>query len=174
MATGFVGEIRMFGGSFAPKGWALCNGQVLLISQNEALFSVIGTFYGGDGMSNFCLPNLMGRAPVHWGQGAGLSNYVIGEMTGSERVGLTPSNLPAHTHPLNASTNGGNQASPSGGCLAVESTGTSMNYSNTAPNASMANTSIGQTGSNVPISIIQPITCVSFIICLLGVFPSRS
>jgi microcystin-dependent protein len=174
MANQYLGEIRMFAGNFAPVGWALCNGQLMSISQNAALFAILGTTYGGDGISTFGLPNLMGRVPMHWGQGAGLSSYVIGEMTGTETVTLLQNNLPAHSHPLNANTGGGNQAGPSGNWLAVESTGTSMNYSNTPPNASMANSSIGLTGSNIPINNIQPILCVTFIIALQGIFPSRN
>ena len=98
MADPFLGEIRLFGGNFAPQGWALCNGQLLSISQNTALFSILGTTYGGDGIQTFALPNLQGRVPIHWGQGAGLSAYNLGQSGGSENVTLLVNQIPAHSH----------------------------------------------------------------------------
>ena len=172
MSNPFLGEIRMFAGNFAPKGWALCNGQLMSIAQNTALFSILGTTYGGNGQTTFGLPNMQSRAPIHAGQGTGLSNYVLGEMIGVENVGLTINNLPTHTHSLLGSSGGGTQASPSGGVPAVKSTGTSMNYAGSA-NVTMGG-AIGTTGGNLPISIIQPVLCVNFIIALQGIFPSRS
>lgn len=173
MATGFIGEIRMFGGNFAPRGWALCNGQLIAISQNYALFAILGTTYGGDGMSTFGLPDLRGRAPVHWGQSPGLSNYVLGEKLGSENITLLSSQMPAHTHNVNANTGGGTAASPAAGFLAVESTGTSLNYASSS-NTTMNPAMIAPAGNGLPVSIIQPVLSVSFIICLTGVFPSRN
>src|ERR1700719_3340863 len=123
MATPYIGEIRMFGGNFAPRNWALCNGQLLLISQNTALFSILGTTYGGNGTTTFGLPNLQGRVPIHWGSGAGLSTYAPGQTAGAESVTLLQSNLPPHSHAVNAIASGGNQASPAGTVPAIESTG---------------------------------------------------
>lgn len=176
MSTPLIGEIKMFAGNFAPKGWALCNGQILAIAQNTALFSILGTTYGGNGTSTFALPDLRSRVPIHAGQGAGLSNYVLGEMTGLESVTLLINELPAHTHTVNAVASGGNQASPAGGSLAIESTGTSLDYanSNTTPTSPMNAAMIGPTGSSLPHNNIQPVLCVNYIIALLGVFPSRN
>jgi microcystin-dependent protein len=174
MAEAFLGEIRMFGGSFAPRGWAFCNGQIMPISQNQALFSLLGTSYGGDGITTYGLPDLRGRAPVHQGQGAGLSPYYVGEKIGTENVTLLVSNLPGHNHALNAVSTGGNQAGPTNNYPAVESTGTSLNYSSGPSNTTLTSLAIGITGSNVPFPIIQPVLCVSFIICLAGIFPTRS
>jgi microcystin-dependent protein len=174
MSEAFIGEIRMFGGNYAPVDWALCNGQFIPLQQNQALYAVIGTSFGGDGVSTFALPDLRGRVPIHPGQGAGLSTYVLGQHGGSENTTLSTANLPAHTHALNASAEGGTQASPSGGVPAVESTGTSQNYSSNAPDVTMSAKTVGATGSGTPVSIIQPYVCVSFIICLEGIYPTRS
>jgi microcystin-dependent protein len=162
----------MFAGNFAIAGWALCNGQLLPISQNTALFSILGTTYGGNGTSNFALPNLQGRVPIH--MGTGLSNYVLGQIAGVENVTLLYNNMPAHTHLVNAVTSGGNQASPSGNYPAVESTGTSLNYSNAAPNATLNAAAVGTAGGSVPFSVVQPYLTVNFIIALQGIFPSRN
>jgi microcystin-dependent protein len=174
MAEPFVGEIRMFGFNFAPTGWALCNGQTLSISQNEALFSLLGTTYGGNGTSNFNLPNLQSRVPVHQGQGSGLSTYILGEVTGAEAVSLTSSQMPVHSHSVACSTNGGNQASPASGVPAVESTGTSLDYTNAAPNNTMSTGMIGNAGSGAAHPNIQPVLCLNFCIALQGIFPSRN
>ena len=174
MANPYLGEIRMFAGNFAPANWALCNGQLMSIQQNAALFAILGTTYGGDGIQTFGLPNLQSRVPIHWGQGLGLSQYVIGEMTGTENVTILQSNLPQHTHLLNAVSGGGNQAGPGNNYLAVESTGTSLNYSNSSPNATMNPNTVGLTGQNIPINNIQPVLAVTFIIALSGIFPSRN
>jgi microcystin-dependent protein len=174
MASPFLGEIRMFGGNFAPRGWAFCNGQILPISQNTALFSLLGTTYGGNGTSTFALPNLQSRVPVHWGTGAGLSSYVIGQQAGQENVTLLQSQMPAHTHLLNAVTSGGNQASPTGNLPAVESTGTSLNYSSDPANTTMNPAAVANAGQNLPVPVVQPYLAVSFIIALQGIFPSRN
>jgi microcystin-dependent protein len=173
MSQPYIGEIRMFGGNFAPRGWALCNGQLLAISANAALFSILGTTYGGNGVSNFGLPNMQSRVPIHAGTGGGLSSYVLGEQTGAENVTLTSGNLPQHNHGLNCGTGGGNQASPAGNYPALESTGTSLNYSSTA-GGTMNGAMVGFTGSNLPHTNIQPVLCVNFIIALVGIFPSRN
>lgn len=174
MATPILGEIRLFAGTFAPRGYALCNGQLLSISQNTALFSLLGTTYGGNGTTNFALPDLRGRVPNHFGQGPGLSNYVQGQVGGTENVTLLANNLPAHTHTVNAVATGGNQASPAGGVPAIESTGTSLNYSSSAPNTTMSPATIAPTGQNIPVSVIQPYLTINYIIALQGIFPSRN
>jgi microcystin-dependent protein len=173
MSNPFLGEIRMFAGTFAPAGWALCNGQSLAISTNAALFSIIGTTYGGNGTTVFSLPDLRSRVPIHAGQGASLSLYNLGETAGVESVTILQGNLPAHTHPVNCNTGGGGQASPQNNLPAVESTGTSLNYASSA-NATMSASMIGTTGNNLPIQNIQPVLCVNFIIALTGIFPSRN
>src|SRR5580700_6383534 len=119
MANPFLAEIRIFPFNFAPKGWAFCDGQILPISQNTALFSLLGTNYGGDGKSNFALPNMQGNAPMFWGQGTGLSFHVIGEVGGEENVTLLQSELPAHAHSLVADTTTSNSATPAGNLMAV-------------------------------------------------------
>ncbi|MCX6921986.1 MAG: tail fiber protein [Verrucomicrobia bacterium] len=174
MASPFLGEIRMFGGNFAPRGWAFCNGQIMSISQNTALFSLLGTTYGGNGTTTFALPNLQSRVPIHWGTGAGLSPYVIGQQAGQENVTLLQSQMPAHTHSLNAVTSGGNQAGPTGNFPAVESTGTSLNYSSGPANTTMNPTAVANAGQSLPVPVVQPYLAVSFIIALAGIFPSRN
>jgi microcystin-dependent protein len=174
MATPFVGEIRIFAGNFAPRGYAFCNGQLLPISQNQALFSLIGTFYGGDGKATFALPDLRGRVPIHMGQGPGLSPYVQGQLGGAENVTLLSTQIPAHSHPVNAIAAGGNSASPSGSLPAIESTGTSLDYSSGGANATMSSAMIGGNSGGQPHSNIQPYLTVNFIIALQGVFPSRN
>jgi microcystin-dependent protein len=169
----FVGQILMVAFNFAPKGWALCNGQLLPINQNQALFSLLGTYYGGDGRTNFALPNLQGRVPVHQGNN-GVSNYVMGASGGVENVALTVNNLPSHNHPANCSTTAGSTASPAGHFWGETSKGgsTLSTYAASA-NAQMAPTAVGATGGNVPVSVVQPYLCVNFIIALQGIFPSR-
>src|SRR5437899_12703586 len=117
--TPFIGEIVMFAGNFAPRGWAFCNGQILSIAQNTALFSILGTTYGGNGQTTFALPDLRGRVPMHPGQGPGLTNHTLGEVAGSETTTLLSSNMPQHTHALNCNSAAGTQPSPSSGFLAV-------------------------------------------------------
>lgn len=164
----------MFAGNFAPKGWALCNGQLLAIAQNTALFSILGTTYGGNGTTTFGLPNLQSRVPIHAGTGAGLSTYVLGQQAGVESVTLLTSQMPSHSHTVNAVASGGNQASPEGGSLAVESTGTSLDYSNAAPTSPMNPAMIAAIGNDQPHTNIQPYLVVNFIIALQGIFPARN
>jgi microcystin-dependent protein len=172
----YIGAIVMFGGNFAPSGWALCNGQLLAISSNTALFSILGTTFGGDGIRTFGLPNLQGRVPIHPGSGAGLSTYVLGEIGGAQQVTLNTSNLPPHSHPVNASSatagRGGNV--PTGNLLATASGTTTEIYAPGNPGTTMSQQMIGPTGSGIPVSIIQPYQCVNFIIALVGIFPSRN
>jgi microcystin-dependent protein len=174
----FIGQILMVGFNFAPIGWALCNGQLLPISQNTALFSLLGTYYGGDGVSNFALPNLQGRVAVHQGNGAGLSPYVIGQAGGTENDTLLTANLPSHTHAANCNNTPGPNTSPAGGFWAEANSGGREPVATPAyaasSNAQMAGTAIGLTGNNVPFSIVQPYLCVNFIIALVGIYPSRN
>ncbi len=174
MSNPFLGEIRMFAGNFAPQGWAMCNGQTLAITQNTALFSLLGTTYGGNGTTTFVLPDLRGRVPLHMGQGLGLSPYVLGQLGGSENVTLTTNNLPFHTHNINCVGSGGNQASPVGGYPAIESTGTSQNYSNAAPTGQMNANTVAGFGPALPVGIGRPYLTLNFIIAMQGIFPSRN
>ena len=168
----YVGEIRMFAGNFAPTGWALCNGQVLPIAQNTALFSLLGTMYGGNGTSNFALPDLRGRAPVFFGMGTGLSYKDIGQKGGSETINLTGSQLPAHSHVVSAVTFNANQSSPTGNFPATTKL-LDKEYSDIVPNTTYNNTMLNSTGGNQPINNLQPYLTVNFIIALQGVYPPR-
>jgi microcystin-dependent protein len=167
-----IGQISMFAGDFAPRGWALCNGQLMSIQQNIALFSIIGTIYGGDGVTTFALPDLRGRVPVGPGQGPGLSTKDLGEKAGLEQVTLTIANLPAHSHQLRASTAAGTSNLPTGNYNANTSV-LDKEYINTT-DTTMNSNAIGITGSNIPISLEQPYLSINFIIATEGVFPSRN
>jgi microcystin-dependent protein len=174
----YLGTILMVGFNFAPVGWALCNGQLLSISQNTALFSLLGTYYGGDGVTTFGLPNLQGRVPIHQGNGAGLSPYNIGQLGGVENVTLTVGNLPAHSHPANCNNTPGPNVNPTGSFWAEANPGgrdpvATPSYAASAT-GSMAAGAIGLTGSNQPVGNIQPYLCINFIIALQGIYPSRS
>jgi microcystin-dependent protein len=167
MAEPFLGQIQAFGFNFAPTGWALCNGQLLSIAQNTALFSLLGTTYGGDGVTTFALPDLQGRVAVHRGQGAGLSPYVIGQAGGSENVTLIQTQMPAHTHAAAGSSNAADQASPAGGIWAapLDSQGAAgTGYTKAASNTTLAPTAIGAAGGSQPHTNIQPYLCVNFCI----------
>jgi microcystin-dependent protein len=169
---GFIGEIRMFAGNFAPKDWAFCQGQLLSISQNTALFSILGTTYGGDGRVTFALPNLSGRVPVGVGQGAGLTNRQLGEMSGTETVTLTTAQMPAHSHTVNAVTADGNQNLPTNSFPANTKT-LDKEYSTVAPNTTMNPTMIGVSGGSQPFGVMQPSLGMNYIICVNGIYPSR-
>ena len=171
MSEAFIGEIRMFGGNFAPVDWAFCDGSVLPISQYEPLFALIGTTYGGDGQTTFALPDLRGRLPVHQGSGPGLSTYVLGQMAGSETVTLTSQQLPAHTHAAQGQSAVGDQAGPGGGVWAASA---QNQFSANAPIAAMSTAAIGATGGSQQHDNMAPYQVVSFIICLFGIFPSRN
>lgn len=168
----YLGEIRMFAGAFAPNGWLKCEGQTLPISQNPALFSLLGTTYGGNGITTFNLPDLRGRVPMHSGQGPGLSVRTLGQMGGSESVTLTVNNLPAHSHSLNANTAAGTTGVPTGALLG-NSGALDKEYVSGAPNTQLSTSSVGATGSNVPVSVMQPYTTVTFIIATQGIYPSQ-
>lgn len=198
MSEPFLGEIIMFAGNFAPRGWALCNGQLLSVSQNSALFAILGTTYGGNGQTTFALPNLQGRAPVHQGQSPGTSQYTLGEVGGTENVTLTINELPAHNHAvalsgtgnvsvaLGASSANGNAPAPGPATVPakVSSGLNALNaYSTTAPDTTLlpVNTTTtvnvsgntGVAGNNLPVPVVQPYVVVNFIIATQGVFPSR-
>jgi microcystin-dependent protein len=169
MSGPYVGEIRMFGGNFAPAGWAFCEGQILSIDQNPTLFQLIGTTYGGDGQTTFALPDLRGRIPVHVGTG-----FAQGQAGGAETVTLTTAQIPAHSHvpQCNASSNGG-VTSPSPNSVWGGVTASSP-YSNVPTDSTMNAASIGSAGGSQPHDNFMPYLCISFIISLFGVFPSQT
>jgi microcystin-dependent protein len=173
MADPFVAEIRIFPFNFAPKGWAFCDGQILPLSQNTALFSLLGTTYGGDGKSNFALPNLQGNAPMHPGQGPGLSLHDLGETGGSETVTLLESEIPAHSHILGAQNVPlGGVATPAGNVLSRPASGNL--YGNVNPTiVAMAPEGIAPAGGDQPHNNMQPYVTLNFCIALQGVFPPR-
>jgi len=167
MAQPYVGEIRMFAGNFAPAGWMFCEGQLLPISDNETLFTLIGTTYGGDGENTFALPDLRGRIPIHQGNG-----FILAETGGTEEITLTVNQIAAHSHPLLATTNVANQSSPLNNVLAQSSTADL--YIEDIPNVNLAPTSIGAVGGSQPHTNFQPYLCINFIISLFGIFPPPS
>jgi microcystin-dependent protein len=173
MSTARIGDIKMFAGNFAPLAWAFCHGQLMSISQNTALYSILGTTYGGDGINTFALPDLRGRVPVGTGNGPGLTPQVLGQVSGSEATTLTVANLPAHSHTLNAKAGGGNQAGPAGHFLAASDQRNSQ-YTSAAADTTLAATAIGNAGNNTAHSNMQPSLGLSFIICLFGVYPARN
>lgn len=174
MSDQYLGEIRMFAGNFAISQWAMCNGQLLPISQYSALFSLLGTYYGGNGTNNFALPDMRGRAPVHQGNGSGLSPYVIGEQRGVENVTLTTGNLPSHTHAYTPQANNSAAAAsrPGGGYLA--NSGSAALYATSSDGTTMGPQNLGLAGGNLPFSVIQPVLCITFLIALQGIYPSRN
>ena len=170
MADPFVAEIRIFPFNFAPRGWAFCDGQILPLSQNTALFSLLGTTYGGDGKSNFALPDLQGRAAMHPGQGQGLSLHDLGEEGGTETVTLLTSEMPAHNHTVVASEADALERTPGGQLLA---TGITISqYQATGATTPLAPQAVTPTGGSLPHNNMQPFLVVSFIISLFGIFPS--
>lgn len=171
MGSPYVGEIRMFAGNFAPAGWAFCDGSILSIAENETLFNLIGTTYGGDGQTTFALPDLRGRLPMHMGNGAGLTPRVIGEMGGVESVTLTAQQMPIHSHAPRAVSGSGNQATPQNGVWAGSA---SSRYSTSAPNLAMNASLVNLCGSNQPHENRMPYLSISFIISLFGVYPTPS
>jgi len=173
MSDPYLGEIRMFAGNFAPVGWAFCAGQLMSISQNEALFTLLGTFYGGDGVQTFALPDLRGRVPIHQGQGQGLSSYIIGQIAGVEQVTLTSNNLPTHGHFAVASTNAADATSPSNTFVAVAGTPSTPYVTGVAAGA-LTPVAIAPTGGSIPHENLMPFLCVSFIIAIEGIFPSQN
>ncbi len=193
MTEPFIGQIIQGGWNFAPRGYAYCNGQQLGIAQNTALFSLLGTTYGGNGTTTFGLPDLRGRSMINQGQSPGLSNYVLGQMGGAESTTLTTPNLPAHTHPftgtgtLGAATSKATEAIPANGMVIARSVD-AANPANALPeiyqpagtpttvtlNGVNVSGTTGIAGSNVPVATLSPYTCVSVVIALQGIFPSRN
>jgi microcystin-dependent protein len=169
MSSPYVGEIRMFGGNFAPVGWAFCDGSLLPISENETLFNLIGTTYGGDGQTTFALPDLRSRIPMHMGNGPGLSPRTIGENGGVESVILTTQQIPAHSHLPQAVSGSGNQSTPQNGVWAGVATSI---YTSNAPNTAFTATLGGSSGASQPHENLMPFLAVSFIISLFGIYPS--
>jgi microcystin-dependent protein len=170
MADPFLGEIRLFSFNYAPRGWALCNGQLLPISQNQALFSVLGTTFGGDGRTTFGLPNMQSRIPVHVGQGVGLSNYVLGEAAGVESVTLSIAEMPAHPHTAQGFNGTGNLGPTAQNTWA----GAGSNPYTTTSNSSMNPATIASNPGGAPHSNLAPYLAVTFAIALQGIFPSRN
>lgn len=174
MADPFVAEIRIFPFNFPPKGWAFCNGQLLPLSQNTALFSLLGTFYGGDGKSTFALPDLQGRAAIHAGQGPGLSLYDLGQNGGTEAVTLLQSEMPVHTHVLAASNQPGEDPTPSPTQALARSVGASLYQDNVSANlVAMAPPALAIAGGGNPHNNLMPYLTLNFNIALQGVFPPR-
>ena len=172
MADPFVAEIRIFGFNFAPTGWATCDGQLLPISQNTALFSLIGTFYGGNGQSNFGLPNFQGSFPLGQGQGAGLSDRFIGERSGTQNVTLLETEIPQHSHAMNATNAIGNVQAPAADAALARSPAKAF-HSGPA-DSSMSFTALGVAGSSFPHNNMPPFLTLNFCIAMQGIFPPRS
>lgn len=167
MAQPYIGEIRMFGGNFAPAGWMFCEGQLLPISENDALFQLIGTTYGGDGQSTFALPDLRGRLPLHQGSG-----FTLAQSGGVEEVTLTINQMASHSHPFTASTSGGTGSNPQGNVPAQSPQ--IKPYIEDTSNVNMNASIIGLTGGTQPHTNLQPYLCINFIISLFGIFPSQT
>jgi microcystin-dependent protein len=172
MSDPFIGEIRMFAGNFAPRGWAFCNGQILPIAQNTALFSLLGTTYGGDGRTTFALPDLRDRIPVGFGEGPGLTPRTLGESGGAAAVTLAANQIPSHTHALRAASGTPSSGAPSGEVVLAPTTGGKIYRDATSPVAMSAGT-IGPAGGSQPHNNLQPYLAVNYIIALQGIFPSR-
>ena len=171
MTEPFVGEIRMFAGNFAPRGWALCDGQLLAVSQNNALFALFGTIYGGDGRTTFGLPDLRGRIPLHQGTGSGLSARKLGSRGGRETVTLVTNQLASHTHDWNANTADATDSAPQGKVLAKP---VNLRFWEPAdPNTDLDSHTIANTGGSRSHNNLMPTLCVNFIVALFGIFPSR-
>lgn len=170
MSEPFIGEIKMFAGNFAPRGYAKCDGQLLAVAQNDALFSLLGTTYGGDGRTTFGLPGLRGRTPIHYGQGPGLTDRRIGAKGGQERVTLVENDLPVHSHALRAENDAANSFGPANNVLANTTTAIYVSGGST----SMEGTSITNTGGGAAHNNVMPFQCICYIIALVGVYPSRN
>jgi microcystin-dependent protein len=174
MSEPFIAEIRIFAGNFAPRGWAFCNGQLLPVSQNTALFSLIGTTYGGDGRTTTALPNLEGRAPMHPGRGPGLTDKRLGERGGVEMVTLSEAQMPNHTHTLRALSDPADLFGPQNRSLARSRNGAAYQSDSSANLVDMASQSLPNTGGSQPHNNMQPFLTMNFIIALVGLYPSRS
>jgi len=172
VAEAYVGEIRIMAFNFAPRGWAQCNGQILAINQNQALFSILGTTYGGNGVTTFALPNLQGRTPMHWGSGAGLPPVALGQAGGQESHTLTGQETAAHTHVLSAAAApAANAPGPGGNLLG---TSTQNQYVGGTPTTTLAPETVSNVGGGQPHPNLQPYLVLNVCICIAGIFPSRS
>ncbi len=175
MSDPFVAEIRIFGCNYPPKNWAQCNGQLLPIAQNTALFSLLGTTYGGNGQTNFALPNLQGRAALNAGQGPGLSNYFLGDTSGQSSVSLQTAQMPAHNHLPAATASDGTSSSPSGNGFAVPSADRDAQaYTDNILPVQMSPSALSPTGGSQPHNNMMPYLVMNFCICLFGIFPARN
>lgn len=174
MAQPYVGEIRMFAGNFPPNGWMFCEGQTLAISDNDVLFQLIGTTYGGDGQITFNLPNLASRVPTHFGTGPDGTTYQLGEMLGVETVTLTTQQIPNHTHPMVATNDTGTTTAPAGNVLAAASVAGINPYGSDQPHTALAANALTPAGGSQPHENCQPFLCINFIISLFGIFPSQT
>ncbi len=172
MAQPFVGEIRMFAGNFPPVGWMFCDGQLMPIAENEVLFQLIGTTYGGDGESTFALPNLQSRIPIHMGTASSGTTYQIGEAAGVESVTLTTQQIPQHTHPLTVSNAAGTGTNPAGNVAGALSPVSIYKANVAPPNLPMHASSVTPQGGSQPHDNMQPFLCINFIISLFGLFPN--
>ena len=172
MSNPFVGEIRLFAGTFAPQGWAFCDGQLLIISQNDMLFTLLGTTFGGDGRITFGLPDMRGRIPIHAGQGPGLSSYRLGAKGGAENVTLTANQIPSHTHNVKGVNDFADATTP-GGNVPAQSTIADL-YASVAPTVDMNAAAVPNVGGSQPHSNLMLFLCVNFIIALQGIYPSRT
>jgi microcystin-dependent protein len=168
MGTPFIGEVRLFAGNFAPNGWEFCNGQLVPIAENDALFALIGTTYGGDGQSTFALPDLRSRVPLHQG-----GTHAIGELVGTETVTLTPAQMPTHGHELRGSAGTATSRTPAGNVAATLAEVTTFAYGTDAPSTTLA-PSVGPAGQNQPHENVQPFLCLNFIISMFGIFPNQA
>lgn len=173
MSEQFVGEIRMFAGNFAPRSFALCDGQLIAVSQNDALFSLLGTIYGGDGRTTFGLPDLRGRVPVHAGTGPGLAPVRLGAKGGAEKVTLTSQQLPSHTHTLQGTLDAADEVSPANHVFGSTPTGVDL-YGQDPVITNMNAGSITKVGGSLPHDNLMPTQCINYIIALYGIYPSRS
>lgn len=174
MADTFVAEIRIVPFNFAPQGWAFCNGQLMPISQNTALFSLVGTFYGGDGKSTFALPNLQGCAPMNQGQGSGLTNRNIGETGGEENVTLITSQMPQHSHTAEALANAGGQEPANNAWSELTTRGLNAYTPSSGSNVTMSPSALSVAGGSLPHNNMPPYLTLTFVIALQGIFPARS
>ena len=173
MAQPYVGEIRMFAGNFAPAGWQFCEGQLLPISENETLFNLIGTTYGGDGQVTFALPDLRGRVPIHMGTGPGLTTVILAETGGAEDITLTTNQIPSHSHVPRANSGNASSTDPTNNFWAAQTS--LLQYSVTgSANTNLAANTLAVTGGSQPHTNFQPYLCVDFIISLFGIFPSQT
>lgn len=177
MNPSYVGAIWMFGGSFAPLNFHFCDGSLMSISENDVLYTLLGTSYGGDGVQTFGLPDLRGRVVMSMGQGPGLSNYVQGQISGTENITLTTSNMAAHTHLMNVNTSNGTSLVPTSSMyLAQAAAGATAEkiYSDVAANTTLNPATVGNAGGSVPVNILQPLLAVSYVIALYGIYPSQN